>query len=127
MRWFSLALVAMAAVACLGAVAGVKVELPDWFVVALGAVLPWVFATFIARLPGWLRPVVTYGAAAVVAVAAGFLFAGWRSIGDVLANLAWLFAVLQFVYDLMVRPTRRLLAERSSRLAERARDQVKAQ
>lgn len=93
-------------------------ELPEWFIVLLGVLLPFVFQTFICRLPAWLKPVVSYGLAGAIAVGCGFAFAGWRSILDVVRNLAWLYATVQFVYDIMVRPLWRTL---KTKAAERRR------
>lgn len=109
-------MLASLAFSCLAA-AGPR-ELPDWFIAALGLVLPWLFATFVSKLPAWSRAPVCYGLAAAVGIVAGFAWCGWVSIGDVLKNVVWLWATMQFVYELMVRKTvARLSGRRASSAA----------
>ena len=112
-------MVALFAVAFLAAEGEPPGELPSWFVVVLGALLPWVFQTFICRLPSWLKPIVAYGLSGGMAIGAGFLFAGWTSFRDILVNLPWLWACLQFVYDLLV--TRVVRAREAAKRRKNAR------
>lgn len=94
--------------------------IPSWFIIALGAILPVLFQLILPRLPSWLKPIVAYGASGALAVALGFAFLGWRSFRDILLNLPWLWATLQFVYDLIVsRAARRQVKNRQHRAIPR--------
>jgi multisubunit Na+/H+ antiporter MnhF subunit len=75
---------------------------PSWAMLLLGAVLPVLFQLFLPRLPSWLKPIVAYGASGLLALGLGFCFLGWRSWRDILVNIPWLWAMLQFVYDIIV-------------------------
>jgi len=109
-------MLAAVAVSCIAATK--STPLPEWFVAVLGFVLPWVFATFISKLPAWTRAPVCYAIAAAVAIAAGFLWCGWRSAGDIVRNVVWLWATMQFVYDLFVRRAVPALRDKASKNAE---------
>ena len=81
--------------------------LPDWLILVLAVVLPWLFQTFICRLPSVLKLPVAYCLATVIAVVCGFVFLGWRNMGDLVRNLPWLWAVMQFFYEMLVKSWQR--------------------
>lgn len=89
--------------------------LPSWFTVVLGVALPWLLQCVCRRLPSWLKPVIAYGTAALVAAAAGFAFAGWRSLGDLARNLPALWTSMQIVYSLIRKPLQDAADERAAR------------
>lgn len=109
-------MLAAVAVSCIAAARATP--LPEWFVAVLGVVLPWVFATFISRLPAWSRAPTCYAVSAAVAIAAGFAWCGWRSAGDIIRNVVWLWATMLFVYDLFVRRAVPALRDKASKNAE---------
>lgn len=81
--------------------------LPDWLILVLAVLLPWVFQTFICKLPSILKLPVSYLLATLLAVVCGFVFLGWKNLGDIVRNLPWLWAVMQFVYELLVKTWQR--------------------
>jgi len=122
MRGNRLLLPLMLAAVALSVCAATKTTpLPDWFVAVLGIALPWLFATFIEKLPAWTRAPVCYAIAAAVGIAAGFIWCGWRSLGDVLRNVVWLWATMQFVYDLFVRRTVKAYRDKATKNTEAAK------
>jgi hypothetical protein len=95
--------------------------LPEWFIAVLGIALPWIFATFINKLPSWTRAPVCYAIAAVIGIVAGFVWCGWRNLGDVLRNIVWLWATMQFVFDLFVRKVQKAMQDKATKNADAAR------
>ena len=69
----------------------------------LGAVLPWLYETFLQKLPGWLRFVTSWGISFVIVALVGFLFLHY-SVGQFLAAIGWVLVVMQAVYQLMTKP-----------------------
>ena len=69
----------------------------------LGAVLPWLYETFLRKLPGWLRFVTSWGISFVIVALVGFLFLHY-SVGQFLAAIGWVLVVMQAVYQLMTKP-----------------------
>jgi len=87
--------------------------IPSWVMLILGAALPVLFQLFLPRLPSWLKPIVAYGASGLLALALGFCFLGWRSWRDILVNIPWLWAMMQFVYDIIVSRIARARAKKN--------------
>ena len=78
----------------------------------LGAILPWVFQTFLAKLPGWLKFVVSWGICFAVVALVGFLFMHY-SVPQFLAAIGWVIVVMQAVYQMMTKPAAKLKAARA--------------
>jgi len=87
---------------------------PDWAIILLGVALPWLYQTFMTKLPSLLRQPIAWLSSAVLAAALGFAFLGWRSIADLLRSLPWLIIAMEFVYNTLVKPLARAAAKRKS-------------
>ncbi len=101
--------------ACVASTGEPPPGLPDWLIVLVGAGLPWLFATFIGKLPQIVRMPVAYLLCGIVAVGCGFAFLGWKTAADVFRALPWVWLAMQFFYDVMVKPARRAIDRRRKR------------
>lgn len=80
-------------------------QLPEWAIVILGAVLPFVYQSFLSKLPAWLKFVITWGTSGTIALAAMLLI--WHiAPADLLRNVALLWATMQIVYQLFVKKSK---------------------
>lgn len=78
-------------------------EIPEWLILVLGAILPWIYQKIVWRLPGWLKYLIVWGSSALVAVACMLIF--YRlSPAEILRNVALLWATMQTIYNLWVKP-----------------------
>jgi len=78
----------------------------------LGAVLPWVFQAFLAKLPGWLKFLASWGICFAVVALVGFVFLHY-SVGQFLAAIGWVLVVMQAVYQMMTKPTAKAKAAKA--------------
>jgi len=85
---------------------------PAWLWAALSIVLPVLYQGFFSKFPGWLKFILCWGASALIVVAVGVLALHYTTPGQFLAAFAWLVAAIQAVYELLVKPAARRLAER---------------
>jgi len=81
----------------------------------LGAILPWVFQTFLSKLPGWLKFLASWGISFVVVALVGFVFLHY-SVPQFLAAIGWVIVVMQAVYQMMTKPAIKARAARDSTL-----------
>lgn len=77
---------------------------PDWLIVILGAILPWVFQILLGKLPGSVKMVIAYAVGGGIGIGVGFLVLGWKGWIDVLRNIAYLWASMQFIYTMVIKP-----------------------
>lgn len=77
---------------------------PDWLVLFLGAVLPFIFQFLFSKLPTAIKAPICYGVGGGIGLIIGFTVLGWKNYFDVLRNLGYLWACMSFVYGLMVKP-----------------------
>lgn len=89
--------------------------LPDWTIILLGVVLPWVYKTLMSKLPSIIRQPIAWVGSAGVAVGLGFAFLGWRSFADILRNIPWLIIAMEFVYHTLVKPLARRAASKAAK------------
>lgn len=111
----ALAVAAVLFVACVATTGEPPQGLPDWLLVLVAAGLPWLFSTFIGKLPSIVRLPVAYLICGAVAIGCGFLFLGWKTISDIFRSLPWVWLAMQFFYEVMVKPAKRYLARRDKR------------
>lgn len=84
---------------------------PDWLWAVLGVILPLIYQTFVGKLPGFVKFLVSWGISAVLVIAVGLIFLHYTP-GQIVVNFAWLVACMQAVYSLMVKPVAKVLAVR---------------
>jgi uncharacterized membrane protein len=85
----------------------------------LGLVLPWLYATFLSKLPGWLRFVASWGISFAVVAIIGFVFLHYN-LTQFLAAIGSLVIIMQAVYQMMTKPAAKLKAENDSTKAREA-------
>lgn len=90
---------------------GNEPQLPEWFWVVGGAILPVIYQAVLSKLPGWLKFVVTWGVSALLVIVVSLLVFGWN-LPALLSHLAWVLATMQAVYSLFVKPVARKVASR---------------
>ena len=78
----------------------------------LGAVLPWLFQTFLVKLPGWLKFLASWGICFVIVALVGFVFLHY-SVGQFLAAIGWVLVVMQAVYQMMTKPAAKAKAAKA--------------
>lgn len=82
---------------------------PIWLWTILGVVLPIVYQSFIAKMPGFYKFVITWGFSALIVVIVGLLFLHY-SPAQLLGAFAWVIAATQAVYHLLVKPAAKRIA-----------------
>lgn len=91
-------------------------EIPEWVILVLGAILPWIYQKIVRSFPGWLKYLIVWGSSALVAVACMLIF--YRlSPAEILRNVALLWATMQTIYNLWVKPA--VAARKQARMAAR--------
>ena len=88
---------------------------PTWIVAILGVALPWVYQAFLRRLPGWLKFVISYALSAGVVLLLSVTVLKLGNLEAWLAALGTLWAAVQFVYSLLVKPVARSADRRRKR------------
>lgn len=81
---------------------------PVWLWTVLGVVLPLVYQSFLGKLPGVVKFLVTWGISALIVVLVGVLVFHY-SPGQFLGAFVWLVASMQAVYSLFVKPAAKRL------------------
>lgn len=94
---------------------------PPVFWAILGVILPWIFQTFLSRLPGWLKFVASWGICFVVVAFVGFVFLHYTP-AQFLAAVGWLILVMQAVYQLMTKPAAKAAAVKAENNSTKARE-----
>jgi len=69
----------------------------------LGLILPWLYETFLRKLPGWLRFIVAWGLSFAVVAVIGFVFLHYN-LTQFLAAIGSLVVIMQAVYQMMTKP-----------------------
>jgi hypothetical protein len=77
--------------------------IPNGWIIVLGVVLPVLYQLFISKLPGVWKAVITYGLSALIAIACSVLVLHLHNIGDVLTNIAWIWAAGGAIYQLFIK------------------------
>ena len=77
----------------------------------LGLVLPWLYETFLRKLPGWLRFIVAWGLSFAVVAVIGFVFLHYN-LTQFLAAIGSLVVIMQAVYQMMTKPAAKAKAAR---------------
>ena len=81
---------------------------PVWLWTILGVVLPLVYQSFLGKLPGVVKFLITWGLSALIVVLFGVLVLHY-SPAQLVGAFVWLVASMQAVYTLMVKPVVRRL------------------
>jgi hypothetical protein len=81
----------------------------------LGVALPWIYGSFLTRLPGWLRFVVSWGITFALVAFVDLVLLRW-SLGQFAASIAVVITVMQSVYQMMTKPQAQAKALRDSTL-----------
>ena len=76
---------------------------PVWLWTILGVVLPLVYQSFLGKLPGVVKFLITWGLSALIVVLFGVLALHY-SPAQLVGAFVWLAASMQAVYTLMVKP-----------------------
>jgi hypothetical protein len=69
----------------------------------LGIILPWIYQTFLKKLPGWLRFVASWGITFALVAVVDLVLLHW-SLGQFLASIGIVVSVMQSVYQLWTKP-----------------------
>jgi hypothetical protein len=81
---------------------------PEWLIPALSVVLSFVYQKFVKNLPGTTKFLLTWGLSGVITLVLVVLIYHVQGIGDILKYLTWMWACMQFVYQLFVKPETRI-------------------
>jgi glycopeptide antibiotics resistance protein len=79
------------------------VLLPEWLIISLGLVLPWINQMLVGKLPGIWKTLVTSAISLGIAILIGMKFLGITNIGDLISNGFVIFGMATFVYQLAVK------------------------
>jgi hypothetical protein len=77
---------------------------PDWLVPILAVVLPWAYQWLLKNAAGPIKFLVTWGTSGALAFAIAVFVFKVHNIGDIIAHILWIWAAMQFVYSLWVKP-----------------------
>jgi len=87
----------------------------------LGLVLPWVYAAFLSKLPGWLRFVASWGISFAVVAIIAFVFLHY-SLTEFLAAIGSLVIIMQTVYQMMTKPAAKAAKVKAENDSTKARE-----